>query len=209
MPSRYRISFGGADAAGEHDDAVADADEGLQALLDVRHDHQVVDDRVRRLGGDDARLGQADVARHGAALLGMGDGGALHRALHRARAAAGADVQAAQAQLVAHLLGVQVFVARDRVAAPAHHQVRVTRVEDARIAQQAEHRVGDALGRLQLGRVGRAHLDGHVGQVAHDGEQQFGDTADDLAVDEGHRRCVDQVDAHAAILLRHLDVEIG
>lgn len=67
--------LGGTDATGEHDDAVADADEGLQALLDVRHDHQVVDDRVRRLGGDDARLGQADVARHGTALLGMGDRG--------------------------------------------------------------------------------------------------------------------------------------
>jgi hypothetical protein len=26
----------------------------LEALLDVRHDQQVVDDRIRRLGGDDA-----------------------------------------------------------------------------------------------------------------------------------------------------------
>ena len=50
-----------ADATGEHDDAVADADERFEALLDVRHDHEVVDDRVRRLGGDDAGLGDADV----------------------------------------------------------------------------------------------------------------------------------------------------
>ncbi|CRD47817.1 hypothetical protein BN1263170055 [Stenotrophomonas indicatrix] len=201
--------FGGTHATGEHDDAVADADEGLKALLDVRHDHQVVDDRVRRLGGDDARLGQADVARHGPALLGVGDGGALHRALHRARAAAGTDVQAAQAQLVTDLLGIQVLVARNRVTAPADHQVRVTRVEDACVAQQPEHRIGDALGRLQLGRVGRAHLDGHVRQVTDHREQQLGHAADDLAIDERHRRRIGQVDAHAAILLCDLDIKIG
>jgi hypothetical protein len=95
--------LGGAGAAREHDDAVAGAHEGFQALLDVRHDHQVVDDRVRRLGGDDARLRDAEVAAALQALLGVADGGALHRALHRARAAAGADIQFAQAELVADL----------------------------------------------------------------------------------------------------------
>ena len=85
--------LGRADAAGEHDDAVADAHERFEALLDVRHDHQVVDDRVRRFGGDDAGLGDADVAVVAAALLGVRDGRALHRPLHRARAAAGADVE--------------------------------------------------------------------------------------------------------------------
>src|SRR3546814_9793683 len=95
--------------------------------LDVRHDHQLVDDRVRRLGGDDARLGDADVARAALALLGVGDGGALHRTLHRAGAAAGADVQAAQAQLVADVLGVLVLVAVDGVAAPADDEVGVGR----------------------------------------------------------------------------------
>src|SRR3546814_9164266 len=89
--------------------------------------HQLVDDRVRRLGGDDARLGDADVARAALALLGVGDGGALHRALHRTRAAAGADVQAAQAQLVADVLGVLVLVAVDGVAAPADDEVGVGR----------------------------------------------------------------------------------
>ena len=53
-----------------------------------------------------------------------------------------------------------------------------------------------------------AQLDGGVGQVAHDGEQQFGHAADDLAIDERHRRRVAQVDADAAVLLQHLDVEI-
>ena len=54
--------LGGADAAREHDDAVAQAHEGLEALLDVRHDHELVDDRVRRLRRDDPGLGDADVA---------------------------------------------------------------------------------------------------------------------------------------------------
>ena len=49
--------LGCARAAGEDDDAVADADEGLQALLDVRQDHQLIDDRVGRFGGDDPGFG--------------------------------------------------------------------------------------------------------------------------------------------------------
>jgi hypothetical protein len=39
--------LGSADAAGKHDDAVADPHERFETLLDVRHDHQVVHDRVR------------------------------------------------------------------------------------------------------------------------------------------------------------------
>src|SRR3546814_15619779 len=105
-----------------------------EPLLDVRHDHQLVDDRVRRLGGDDARLGDADVARAALALFGVGDGGALHRALHRAGAAAGADVQAAQAQLVADVLGVLVLVAVGGLAAPAADEVWVGRPQHARVA---------------------------------------------------------------------------
>ena len=54
--------LGRAHAAREHHDAMRQAHEGLQALFDVRHDHQLVDDRVRRFGGDDAGLGDADVA---------------------------------------------------------------------------------------------------------------------------------------------------
>ena len=200
--------LGRAHPAGEHDDAVAQPHEGLQPLLDVRHDDQLVDDRVGRLGGDDPRLGDADIARAALALLGVGDVGALHRPLHRARSAAGADVQRAQPQLVADLLGVQVLVARDRVPAPAHHQVGVPGLERARVAQQAEHRVGDPVRTVQVGAAALAQLDRRPGQVAHGGEQQLGHAADDLAVDEGHRRRIDQVDAHAAVALHHLDVEI-
>ncbi len=94
------------------------------------------------------------------------------------------------------------------MAAPAHHQVRVGRAQDARIAQQSEHRVGDARGGVQVVLAIRPQLDGGVGQVANHREQQFGHAPDDLAVDEGHRRRIEQIDADAAVLLQHLDVEI-
>ncbi len=188
---------------------VRHAHEGFEALLDVRHDHQMVDDRIRRLGGDDAGLGDADVAVGAAALLGVADGGALHRPLHRPRAAAGADVEAAQAELVADLLGVLVFVALDRMATPAHDQVRVEmRAQDAGIAQDLEYGVGDAVRLLQVEAAG-LDVAGDVGDVAHDREQQLADAADDLALDEGITRRIQQFKLDAAILLVHLDVEIG
>ena len=155
MPEQVQDLLGRARAAGKHDDAVRQAHERLEALLDVRHDHELVDDRVGRLGGDDAGLGDADVAAVLDALLGMADGGALHRALHGARAAAGADVQAAQAHLVADVLRVLVLVGADRVAAPAHHEIRPRLVvQHARVAQDVEHRVGDGrrVGRDRTGR---------------------------------------------------------
>src|SRR5207342_1805228 len=110
----------GADAAREYDEAVADAHERLESLLDVRHDHEVVDDRVRRFGRDDPGLGHADVAGAATALLGVRDRRAFHRTLHRTRAAPGADVQTPQSEFVADLLRVAVFVAVDRVSTPAH-----------------------------------------------------------------------------------------
>src|SRR5690606_23252363 len=131
-----------------------------------------VDDRVGRFRGDDAGLGDADVVIVAAALLGVGDGGALHRALHRAGAAAGADVDVAQAELVADRLGVVVLPARDRVAAPAHDQVGFdVGAQNAGVAQDLEHGIGDAVGAFEV-EAGRAaafvgdDLGGHVGDVA-------------------------------------------
>ena len=50
----------------------------------------------------------------------------------------------AQAERIAHFLGVVVFHPVDGMAAPAHHQVRLDlAVEHARVAQHVEHRVGD------------------------------------------------------------------
>jgi len=138
--------FGGAGAAREDDDAVADTHERFQTFFDVRQDHQLIDDRVRRFGGDDARLGQAKVAPTVDALFGVGDGRALHRAFHYTGAATGADVEAAQAQFVADFLGVFVFLGVDRVTAPAHDDFRLdTRAQGTRVAQQVKHVVADAL----------------------------------------------------------------
>ncbi len=51
--------LGRADAARKYDDRMRDAHERFEALLDVRHDHEIVDDRVRRFRRDDAGLGDA------------------------------------------------------------------------------------------------------------------------------------------------------
>jgi hypothetical protein len=151
MPTRYRISSACTGAAGEHDDAVARADERFEALFDVRQDHELVDDRVRRLRGDDAGLCQADVAPRHDALLRMADRGAFHRPFHCTRAAAGADVESAQSELVADTLGVLVLVAVDGMPAPAHDDVRPhARHERASVTQHTVDRVGDALRIAQL-----------------------------------------------------------
>ena len=138
----------------------------------------------------------------------MRDGRAFHRPLHRPRAAAGADIQPAQAELVADQLGVVVLLARDRVAAPAHHEVWIDlRLEDARVAQDLEHALGQRGGCIQV-ETDLLQLGRHVDDVTHHRDQQLVDAADDLAVHERLCRCVRQLDLHAAILLQHLDVEI-
>ena len=115
--------LGGADPAREHNHAVTTADEGLQAFLDVRHDHQFIDDGVGGFRANDAGLGDANVAAVFNPLLGVTDGGAFHGPLHGARATSGADTQGSQPQLMAHILAVLVFVMPDRVATPADHQI--------------------------------------------------------------------------------------
>src|SRR2546423_1152317 len=47
--------FRSAGATGENNYAVREAHEGLEALFDVGQNYELIDDRVRRLGGDDAR----------------------------------------------------------------------------------------------------------------------------------------------------------
>src|SRR5690606_17437388 len=114
-------------------------DEGLKALLDVRQDLQLVDDGVGRVSGDDRRLGPPDIASFTVTLLGMADGGPLHRALHGAGTTARADVQTAQSQLVAYAFAVQVFLTADGVTAPAHDEAwRDTRAQQGGIAQHIE-----------------------------------------------------------------------
>src|SRR5690606_38581816 len=116
--------------------------------------------------------------------------------------------QAAQSEFVTDVLGVFVLVAVDRVPSPADDEVGVGRLQHAGVAQQAEHGVRDAAGGVEFVGVLGCEFDRGVNQIAYDGSEQFGDAADDLAVDEGNGGRVLQVDAHAAVHLPHLDVEV-
>src|ERR1700687_783475 len=136
--------FGRSRAARENDDAVAQADEGFQALFDVRHDHQLTDDGIGWFGRDDAGFADPQVPSVDDPLLRMPDGRALHGTLHGARAATRTHVQAAQPELIADFLGVVVFDPPNGMAAPAHHEIRPDlQFQNARIAQNMQYRVGD------------------------------------------------------------------
>ena len=101
---------------------MAGAYKGLEAFFDIRHDHQIIDDRIRRFRGNNARLGNPQILAVADALLGMTDGRTFHRPLHSARTTAGADVQSTQSHLIANNLGVIVLFPRDGMSAPAHDQ---------------------------------------------------------------------------------------
>src|SRR5471032_2736768 len=182
--------------------------EAFEAFFDVRQDHQFVDDRVRRFGGDDARLGQAQVAAAMDALLGVGDGGAFHRAFHHARAATGADVEAAQSEFVADFLGVFVFFGVDRVAAPAHDDLRLdTGAQGAGVAQQVENVVADALRVTEVDALAVEFVFG-VDDVAQGAEKHFPGAGDHFAIDEGVGRGIEQFQAYATVLLVNTDFEV-
>ena len=199
----------GAYTTREYDDSVADAHECLQALLHVRHDDQRIDDGIGRLGGDDARLRDADVTAVTNALFRVADGRAFHRAFHRARPAARADIHRAQPELVANQLGVVVFLAADCMPAPADNDVqRRGGQQEPGVAHDVEHGVG---GPADGGEVEARIPDDLVAReddVAQHGEQQFTDAADHLAVDEGIGRRTGQRHLYTAVLLDEADFEI-
>src|SRR6185437_12524405 len=202
--------LGGTGAAREHHDAVRDTHERFEALLDVRHDHQLADDRVRRLGRDDAGLGDADVAPVLDALLGMPDGCAPLRPLHGARPAAGTDIETAQAHLVAYALAVLVLLAADRVAAPAHDQVRTGLViEEAGVAQYVKNGVRDRGGVAQVETAARHDLVGDEDHVPEHGEEVLLDAADHLPVDEGAARGVVHLELDAPRMAHDTDIEVA
>src|SRR5882672_864557 len=156
------------------------------------------------------RLGDADTAAVLDTLLGVTDGRALHRALHGARAAAGAHVEPAQAELVAHVLGVLVFLRGDRVPAPAHHQVRPRLVvQQPRVTQHMEHGVGDRSGVRQIEAAAGDDLVGDEHHVAQHGEQVLLDAADHLTVDERGRRGVLHLELHPPGVTHDADVEVA
>ena len=145
----------------------------------------------------------------------MPDRGAFHRALHRARAAAGTHVKTAQAQLITDLFGVFVFAAADRMTAPADHQVQFCREpQQPGVAQDVEYRVGDVLRGVQIELAALENLVVHEHDVTQHGEQQLAGTADHHTVDKcGGRRpferhlqpayLLDEADLESAVFLQH------
>src|SRR5690606_41461529 len=95
---------------------VGDTDKRLKAFLDIRHNNQFVNQRVRWLSGDDRRLGHADKAPFFVTLLSVSHCRALHWRFHRPGTTAGTDTQLTQAELVRHPTGIEIFgfVNRDR-----------------------------------------------------------------------------------------------
>ncbi|MND94411.1 hypothetical protein D3C80_866270 [compost metagenome] len=200
--------LGSADPAREDDDAVSQTHEGLQSLLDVRQYHQLVDDGVRRFGGDDGGFGEADVAAIAHPLLGVADGGPLHGPFHGSRPAAGADVELSQAQLAAHGASVLVLHLVDGVTAPADHQVGIGAGQDRLgVAQYGEHHIGDVGGAGQVDQAIGLQLGRDIEDVAQHGEQVLLDAADDLAIDEGVLGGIEQLEFDPALAPDHMNVE--
>ena len=142
------------------------------------------------------------------ALFGVGDGRAFHRSLHHARAAAGADVQTAQAQFVADFLGVFVFFGADRMATPAHHNLRLgAGAKGVGVAQQVEDVIGDALRAAKIDAL-IFQFALRVDDVAQGAEQHFTGAGDHFAIDKGISRGVEQLQADAAVLLQDIDLEV-
>src|SRR5690625_4590715 len=67
--------LGGTSAAGKDHNTVPGTHESLEALFDVGHDHQLVDDWVGRFGGDDARLTDTQIPAVVHSLVGVANGG--------------------------------------------------------------------------------------------------------------------------------------
>ncbi len=203
--------FSRSHAARENNDAVSDTHKRFKAFFDIRHDDQLVDQWVWRLSGNNRRFGHADEAPFFVALLRMADRGALHWRFHRARTAAGADVQLTQAKLVTYATGVEVLVFVDWVTAPAHHHARCfTHVQRAGVAQNGEHQVSDVGGAFQIEireTYGVMNLPVNEQNIAQYGEQVGLEWADNAPVDERLFRRINQLKLNAAFATQHVNIE--
>src|SRR5690606_17389350 len=134
----------------------------------------------------------------------------LSPALHRAGAAARADVQPAQAELVADDLRVVVLLAADRVPSPADDEPRIRlRGQDAGVAQDVEDRVRDAARRREIEAVAHQHVAVHVKEVAEHGKEMLADAPDHLPVHERTVRRVLELERDPADVTDHRDAEIA
>jgi hypothetical protein len=178
-------------AARENDNPVCDTNECLEALLHVRQDHQLVDYGIGRFRGNDRRLREAQVSAALESLFGMAEGGALHWALHRTCAAAGADVEFVQTESVTHRLRIVVLETADRMASPANDDARRNMgAKHLSVAKNVEYGIGNSPRRTQIETIAREYGLVRIEQVAKDGKQVLLDPANHLPVDERRRRRV-------------------
>ena len=94
--------------------------------------------------------------------------------------AAGADVDATQAHLIADALVVVVLDARS-VPAPADHQVRLDAGFITCALRNISNGIGQPFGRGQVVQRVLIELVGDMDDIPDHGTEQFGDTLDDLA----------------------------
>ncbi len=108
---------------------------------------------------------------------------------------------------MADFLGVFVFFGVDRVATPAHHHLWLdTGAQGAGVAQQVEHVIGDALRVAQVDALAVQFAFG-VDDVAQSAEQHLAGAGDHFTIDKRVCRSVEQLQAHATILLMNTHFE--
>ena len=129
--------------------------------------------------------------------------------LHRPRAATGADIERAQTELIADFFRVIVFFPADCMAAPAHDEVWFHgQLQNPRVAKNVENGVADIRRCLQVEPAAFVKFVVRINDIAKHREQQFPDTANHLAVDEGRRRRAFQGHFETAVLLLQSDFEV-
>ena len=172
---------------------MAHAHKCLQALLDIRQHHQVIDNGVWRFRGDDTGFGNPDITAITHPLLGMANRGAFHGAFHRARSAAGANIHAAQSELIAHLFGIVVFPGVDRVPSPADDQPRRRpQMQQAGVSQNMKNQVPYPAGGLHVGLIAAIKFARYENDVPQHGKQVILDAIEHPTID----KCTDRRVAH-------------
>ena len=196
-------------AARKDNYAMAATYKGFQALFDIRHDHQLVHDRIGCFSTDDARFGDANVAAIFNSLLGVRDRSAFHRALHGARPTASANAQFAQAKLVAHFLAVLVFLMTYGMSTPAHNQVRLAAgLQHPRIAQNVKHHVGKVVRLITFQNPGKLRRGVGINYIPQNREQMLTNSTQHLVIHKCVRWRIDQLELQASGLWYQTYIEI-
>ncbi len=199
------------DTAREDDDAVGDTDKRLKAFFDIRHNNQFVNQRVRRLSGDNGRFGHADKAPLFVTLLSVSHRRAFHWRFHRAGPATGANVQLTQAELRSHTACVEIFGFVNRVTTPADDHIRcLANMQGTGVTQNGEHQVGDMNGAFEVKMLETASvMDLSVNEqdVTQHRKQVGLQRTDNSPVDKSLFRRVDDFEFYTTLPAQHVDIK--